>query len=64
MDCEAGGMCLGSSTSTCPNSGEGVCGPFYLRSKVVCFVLFVMLKSPKPLHFVACSCCLWKALDE
>ncbi len=36
----------------------------YLWSKVVCFVLFVMLRSCKPERFMPCSWYLWKALNE
>jgi hypothetical protein len=35
-----------------------------LWSNVVCFVLFVMLRSPKPQCFMPCSWCLQKNLDE
>jgi len=35
----------------------------YLWSKVVSFVLFVTLSSPKPWPFMSCSWYLWKALS-
>jgi hypothetical protein len=36
----------------------------YLLSKVVCFVLFATLRSPKPWRIHSCSWCLQKALRE